>query len=176
MHLDVCLIIEMCASRFGLGFTHDAIYIFARHMFMHISCILILSFSLFLVVMSLSLSDRLRMAPKRKSTLARNSLGFGSSSSDPLIPLFMFGSVMGRPNRTSLKNFRNMAFIWNTMLFYQTFPTFLSLRSFGLRAKNLFMRDPWFVPSCLYRSFTPINMVSIPLYLGLPRHFEVHVL
>ena len=56
MHLDVCLIIEMCASRFGLGFTHDAIYIFARHMFMHISCILILSFSLFLVVMSLSLS------------------------------------------------------------------------------------------------------------------------
>ena len=93
-----------------------------------------------------------------------------------LFPLFMFGSVMGRPNRTSLKIFKNMAFIWNTMLFYQTFPTFLSLRSFGLRAKNLFMRDPWFVPSCLYRSFTPINIVSIPLYLGLPQHFEVHVL
>ena len=91
-------------------------------------------------------------------------------------PLFMFGSVMGRPNRTSLKNFRNMAFIWNTMLFYHTFPTFLSLRSFRLRAKNLFMRDPWDVPSCLYRSFTPINTVSIPLYLGLPWHFEVHIL
>ena len=93
-----------------------------------------------------------------------------------LFPFFMFSSAMGRPNRTSLKIFKNMAFIWNTMLFYQTFPTFLSLRSFGLRAKNLFMRDPWFVPSCLYRSFTPINIVSIPLYLGLPQHFEVHVL
>ena len=154
-----------------------------QFIFLHVTCSCIfhayLSF-LFLFFwlwcLSLSLSDRLRMAPKRKSTLARNSLGFGSSSSDPLIPLFMFGSVMGRPNRTSLKIFKNMAFIWNTMLFYQTFPTFLSLRSFGLRAKNLFMRDPWFVPSCLYRSFTPINMVSIPLYLGLPRHFEVHVL
>ena len=86
MHLDVCLIIEMCASRFGLGFTHDAIYIFARHMFMHISCILILSFSLFLVVMSLSLSDRLRMAPKRKSTPARNPFGSRSSSSNPPVP------------------------------------------------------------------------------------------
>ena len=154
-----------------------------QFIFLHVTCSCIfhayLSF-LFLFFwlwcLSLSLSDRLRMAPKRKSTLARNSLGFGSSSSDPLIPLFMFGSVMGRPNRTSLKNFRNMAFIWNTMLFYQTFPTFLSLRSFGLRAKNLFMRDPWDVPSCLYRSFTPINTVSIPLYLGLPWHFEVHIL
>ena len=167
----------ICDSRFGLGFYPWCNFIFsASHVHAYFMHTYPFFFSFSGCDVSLSLSDRLRMAPKRKSTLARNSLGFGSSSSDPLIPLFMFGSVMGRPNRTSLKNFRNMAFIWNTMLFYQTFPTFLSLRSFGLRAKNLFMRDPWFVPSCLYRSFTPINMVSIPLYLGLPRHFEVHVL
>ena len=106
MHLDVCLIIEMCASRFGLGFTHDALYIFARHMFMHISCILILSFSLFLVVMSLSLSDRLRMAPKRKSTLARNSLGFGSSSSDPLVPPLHVWFCDGKAQQDFLENFQ----------------------------------------------------------------------
>ena len=35
--------VEMCAGRFGLGFTHD-LFIFACHMFMHISCIRILSF------------------------------------------------------------------------------------------------------------------------------------
>ena len=105
MHLDVCLIIEMCASRFGLGFTHDAIYIFARHKFMHISCILILSFSLFLVVMSLSLSDRLRMAPKRKSTLARNSLGFGSSSSDPPVPSLHVWFRDGKAQQDFLEKF-----------------------------------------------------------------------
>ena len=57
MHLDVCLIIGMCARRFGLGFTHDAIYIFARHMFMHISCIRIPFLSLILVVMCFYLSS-----------------------------------------------------------------------------------------------------------------------
>ena len=35
--------VEMCAGRFELGFTHD-VFIFALHMFMHISCIGILSF------------------------------------------------------------------------------------------------------------------------------------
>ena len=35
--------VETYAGRFGLGFTYD-VFIFARHMFMHISCIRILSF------------------------------------------------------------------------------------------------------------------------------------
>ena len=91
-------------------------------------------------------------------------------------PLFTFGSMMGRPNRTSLRTFRNVAFIRNAMLFCRTFPTLLSLRSFELGAGNLFVRYPWGVPSCLHRSFTPTYTTSIPLYLVLPWHFEVHVL
>ena len=87
--------VEMCASRFGLDFTHN-VFIFARQMFMHISCICILSFLFFCSVgdvfslflpLSLSLSDRLRMAPKHKSTLAWNPLGSESSSSYPTPPL-----------------------------------------------------------------------------------------
>ena len=103
MHLDVCLIIGMCARRFGLGFTHDAIYIFARHMFMHISCIRIPFLSLILVVMcfylsslslSLYLSNRLCMSPKCKSTPTRNLLGSQSSSSDPLVVEFNFYNIL----------------------------------------------------------------------------------
>ena len=78
--------VEMCAGRFGLGFTYD-VFIFARHIFMHISCIRILSFLSFcfclwcVFSLSLSLLHRLCMALKHKSTPAWNPLGFGSSSS-----------------------------------------------------------------------------------------------
>ena len=97
MHLDVCLIIGMCARRFGLGFTHDAIYIFARHMFMHTYSFL--SLYLVVIVLSLSLSFSLSLSlsqidciwqpsANHKSTLAKNPLGSGSSSSDPpVLPL-----------------------------------------------------------------------------------------
>ena len=80
----------MCAGRFGLCFNLWCNLFLARHMFMHISCIHILSFLSILfylwcvssLSLSLSLLDRLRMAPKCKSTPAQNPLGFGSSSSD----------------------------------------------------------------------------------------------
>ena len=39
----------------------------------------------------------------------------------------------------------------------------------------IYVRFPLGVPSCSYRSFTPICTVSIPLYLSLPRYSEVHV-
>ena len=147
----MCLIIEMCASRFVLGFTYDAIYIFARHMFMHISCICILSFSLFLVVMLFSLSLSLSLSlswidcvwhlsakPLRLGTL----LVLGLLLLILPFPLFTFGFVMGRPNRTFLRTFRNVAFIRSVMLFCWTFLTLLSLQSFELEAENLFVRDP----------------------------------
>ena len=80
MHLDVCLIIENCVL-VGLDWvsTHDAI-ILARHMFMHtypffsffvLYCDCVLSLSLFL-----SLLDKLRMAPKRKSNPTQNPFFF----------------------------------------------------------------------------------------------------
>ena len=100
LHFHNVSCIYMCvymlhADRFGLGWTHDAIFFFffARHMFMHLSCIRILSFPfLFSVVkvlfclslsISLSLSDRLCMVPKRKSTSSWNPLYSKTSSSDP---------------------------------------------------------------------------------------------
>ena len=177
----------MCAGRFRLDFYPWCNFNFARHMFMHtypffsfylfywwcVSLSLSLSLS---VLLSLSLSRidcawHLNLNPLRLGTLLVPGLLLLILS----FPLFTFGSMMGRPNRTSLRTFRNMAFIQSAMLFCRTFPTLLSLRSFRLRAGNLFMRYPWGVLSCLYRSFTPTYTASIPLYLVLPRHFEVHV-
>ena len=40
--------------------------------------------------------------------------------------LFIFGSMMKRPIRTSLRTSLNVAFIWSVMWFYQTFPTLFS--------------------------------------------------
>ena len=84
-------------------------------MFMHISCIRTLSF-LFLdcdyvvfplsvsVSVSLSLLDRLCMAPKRKSTLARNPLGSGSSSFDT--PPLHIRFRDGKAQQDFLENFQ----------------------------------------------------------------------
>ena len=83
----------LCADRFGLGWAHNTIY-FAYHMFMHFSCIRtifsiyllylnwlglfwLFFFSLPLFLFTLVVS----MEPKRKSTLARNPLHSGASSS-----------------------------------------------------------------------------------------------
>ena len=54
----------------------------------------------------------------------------------------MFGSVMGRPNKTSLRNLKNVAFIWSTILFCRIFQTLLSLWLFELGAENLFCEIP----------------------------------
>ena len=89
-----------CVSRFGLGYTHD-VFIFARHMFMHFSCIrtffflfLVSGYDVFYVLffsflpLSLYRLDCI-MAPKCKSTPAQNPLrgSRSSTSSNPLPPL-----------------------------------------------------------------------------------------
>ena len=89
MHL---LNVENCVL-LGLDWVEPMMqFLLARHMFMHFSCIRTLSFLsiLFWVVMlclfvslPFSLSDRLCMAPKCKSTPSRNPLCSGTSSSDP---------------------------------------------------------------------------------------------
>ena len=90
-------------------------------------------------------------------------------------PLFMFSSMMRRPIRTSLRTFLNVAFIWSAMWFCRTFSTLLYPMSFTLGDWNLFVRYLWGVPSCSYKSFTPICTISIPLYLNLLRYSEVHI-
>ena len=90
----------LCAGRFGLGWAYDAI-IFACHMFMHFHAYVpsIFYISIYLVVGTflivflsffLSFSPSYIscvMAPKHKSTLSRNPLRSGaSSSSSPFDP------------------------------------------------------------------------------------------
>ena len=154
-------------------------------MFMHFSCMrLFLSFLFFVIccdVLSLSLSLSLSWIncvwhPKHVSLLwLRTFLVPGLLLLLILFPLLTFCSMMRMPKRTSWRTFRNVAFIRSIMLFCQTSPKILSPPSLRLEAGNLYLRVSWGVPSCLYRSFTPIYTVLIPLYLGLPRHFEVHV-
>ena len=156
---------------------------------MHVTCscifhayiyFLFLSILCFCVVIVFSLSLYLSridctMHPKRVNPLRLKILLVSSLLLLILSLLSTFDSMMRRLERTSWRTFRNVAFIRSAMLFRQAFPTLLSLSSFGLEARNLYLRVPWGIPSYLYRSFTPIYMVSILLYLDLPLHFEVHV-
>ena len=176
---------KLHVGRFGLGFNPWCNLFLASHMFMHLSSIHTLSF-LFLdcdcVMFPFSLSLSLSLSLSQIDCawhLSANPLQLGTLLVLSLFllihPLFTFGSVMGRPSKTSLRTFKDVAFIQSIMLFFRTFPTLLYPMSFGLKDENLFMRYPWGALSCLYRSFTPIYTVSIPLYLSLPLHLEVHV-
>ena len=143
--------------------------------FMHTSFLsfLFLCFWLWLCSLSFSLSlSRIDYAwhPKHVSPLQLRILLVPGLLLLILSPLFTFVSVMRKPKRTSWRTFKNVAFIWSTMLFCQIFLTFLSPPSFRLGVGNLYMRDPWGIPSCLYMSFTPIYTVSISQYFGLPLH------
>ena len=133
MHLlSVCLIIDVSAIRFGLGFTHDALK-FSCHMFMHFSCIctslflflwseIEFLFCLLSLFLSLSLLNRtflwhpIRENPFRLETLFK-------VPSHPLCLFFLFhltsSSVMRRLRQTSLRTSRPGAFIQNARSFCQ---------------------------------------------------------
>ena len=121
------------------------------HVHAYVSFLFFLFVLLVMCFLSLSLSVLLSLSLSRIDCawhLNLNPLRLGTLLVPGLLllilpfPLFTFGSVMGRPNRTSLRTFRNMAFIQSAMLFCRTIPTLLSLRSFKLRAGNLFIRYP----------------------------------
>ena len=129
-------------------------------------------------VLSLSLSQiDCAMAPKqRKSTPIWNPLKVPGLLLLILPFLSTSGSVMRRPKWTFLRTSTNVAFIRNARLSCRTLLTLLYLLSFELKDRNLYLRDPQGVLSCLFRCFTPTYMASIPLYLSLLLHSEVHVL
>ena len=85
------------------------------------------------------------------------------------------GFVMRWLKRTSLRTFKPMVFFQNARSFCQILPTLLSLKSFRLGIELLYLRNPQYVSSCLFRSFSPTYMASIPLCLSLLPHSEVHV-
>ena len=157
--LDVCLIIDVSVVRFGLGFTNDALK-FSCHMFMHFSFIhtshilflwseIVFLFCLLSLSLSLSLS------------------------------LFLFhltsSSMMRRLRQTSLRTSRLGAFIQNARSFYQISLTLCYSMSFELVDRNLYVRNPCIVMSCLYRSSTPTYTTLIPLWLNSLCNSMVHI-
>ena len=97
----------------------------------------------------------------------------------PLCLFFLFhltsGSVMKRLRQTSLRTSRRGAFIQNARSFCQISLTLRYSMSFELVDRNLYVRNPCIVMSCLYRSSTPTYTTLIPLCLSLLPHSEVHV-
>ena len=131
---------------------------------------------MFFLFLSLSLIDRLRYP--NSANLLRLETFFKVPGHHLLLFLpypFIFGSVMRRPRWTSLRTSRLVAFIWNARFFCRISLTLRYPMSFRLRDGNFSVRNPFVVPSCLYRSSTPTYTASIPLCLSLLRDSKVHV-
>ena len=131
---------------------------------------------MFFLFLSLSLIDRLRYP--NSANLLRLETFFKVPGHHLLLFLpypFIFGSVMRRPRWTSLRTSRLVAFIWNARFFCRISLTLRYPMSLGLGDRNLSVRNPCIFLSCLFRSFTPTYMASIPLCLSLFLHSEVHV-
>ena len=157
---------------------------FAHNMLMHYHalhiffpsflCLKVSFMTLFLSFLSLSLSFSLLVMALKKFVPSKSPIHRGSSSSS--FPLILFGFVMKRHIMTSLRNFLIERFIRNARSFCLISQTLLYPVLLALKDGLLFVRNPQGVPMCSYKSFTPICMPSIPLYLGLLWYFVVHVL
>ena len=138
------------------------VHAFSMHMyfFSHILTIvncfgtfLIVSFSLPLFLFTLVMS----MAPKCKSTPARNPLRFGASSSSDSAP-FSLGSVMMMLTRHSRRTFLDEVFIRNAKSFWWTSPTLTFPLSFTVWNGSHCVTSWSLLLLCLSRSFTPTCM------------------
>ena len=185
MHLDVCLSVENCVLIGWIRVSPWCNFFSTSHIYAFFSCIHTLSFlsicsRLWLCsFLSLSLSlSRIDYAWHPSANLLWLGTLFVSGYLLPLIlpfPPFTFSSLMRKLIRNFWRTFLNVAFIRSTMWFYRTFSILLFSMSFTLGDGNLFVRYPWGVPPCSYKSFTPTCTISIPLCLNLSRHSEVHV-
>ena len=129
---------------------------------------LIVFFSLPLFLFTLVVS----MAPKRKSTLARNPLC--SETSSHLILLYLIlGSMMMMPSRHFRRTFLDEAFIQNAKSFCQTLPTPTFPLSFTVGDGSHYVTSRSPVLSCLSRSFTPTCMGLIGEYVFSSLAFKV---
>ena len=183
----VYLVANLCAGRIGLGWAHDAIT-FAYHMFMHshayvISIQYILILFCYLGLFWLSLSPFLSSVCISLLLwhLNANLLCWGTLfvSGHPLLlilHLFLFGSVMRRPNWTSLRTSLDEAFIRNAKSFYWTSSTLTYPLSFTIGVESHYVMSRSLVHLWLSRSFTPTCMDSIIQYLFLLLTFEVRPL
>ena len=149
------------------------IHAYAPFLFYHL--VLCCDGAFLLVSLSLSLSRIVCAWHPSASLLCPRTLFIPRHLLPLILLLFMLGSVMRRPVRTSQRTSPNMAFIRNATWFYRTFLILLFPLSFTSRNGNLYVRYPWVVPPWSYRSFTPTCTDSIILYLVSSLLFELYI-
>ena len=162
----------LCAGRFGLGWAHD-MFKFVCHMFMHfhayvpswfyhsilklIGTFLIFSLSFFLSLpFTLVASWHLSVSLLHPETLfiPEHLLLLLLLTPHPLT----LGSMMRRPNRTSLRTFHDTAFIWNAKSFCQIFLTltYLLLSTIGVGNHYMAPRSHLFQYARIWLLYTPV--------------------
>ena len=184
----VYFVAMLCAGRFGLGWAHDA-FKFACHMFMHFqaykpSCFyhLILKLLGTLLIDSLSffLSLPLTLVASWHLSVSLFRLGTFFILGHLLLLLLltplplMFGSVLRRPNRTSLRTFHDVAFIQNAKSFCQTSLTLTCPLSSTVRVGSHYVAPRSGALLWWYKSSTPICTDFITLYPSFLLAFEVY--
>ena len=168
--------ISLCASRIGLGWAHDVLtlhvtcscilYAFVRlftysyycELFWDFSDCFFFSLSLLLVTLVVS------MAPKRKSTPARNPFHFNASSSSDHAPLSL-SFRNDDAHKAFTENFSWEAFIRNAESFWVILLTPTFPLSFIVENGGLFVTSPSLVLSCWFRCSTPTCMGLTAPYL-----------
>ena len=175
----VYLVAMLCASRFELGWAHDA-FIFACHMFMHshayVPSILYILLNLLLVLfwlsLSLSLSTLVASWHLNVSLLCPGTL-FVLGHLLLLLrltPLLLTSSfVMRRPNQTCWRTFHDATFIWNARSFCQISLTLTYPLSSTVGVGSHFMASRSHALPWSYRSSTPIctDLITLHLFLSL---------
>ena len=177
----------MCASRISLGWAHEAIT-FACHMFMHshayilsIHYILIYFFCLGLFWLSLSPSlssvcISLLLWHPNTNLLRLETFFIPRHPLLLILHLFLSGSMMRRPNWTSLRSSLDEAFIRNAKSFCRTFLTLTFPLSSIVGNGGHCVTSRSHVHPCWSRSSTPTCMDLIFQYFFLLLEFELHAL
>ena len=128
----------------------------------------IVFFSLPLFLFTLVVS----MALKRKSTLARNPLHSGASSSSDSTPLSLWFHD-DDAHKAFSKNFSRQGVHSECQVILRTLPTLTFLLSFTVRNRSHYMTSRSLVLSCSFKSFTPTCTRLIIQYLFSSLAFEV---
>ena len=112
------------------------------------------------------------MAPIHKSTLFQNPLRFGASSSSNLAPSHVWFHD-DKAQKDFLENFCRRGIHSECQVILSDFLILTYPLSFTIGVGGHYVTFRSLVPPCLYKSFTPICMESILLYLISSLMFEV---
>ena len=170
--------ISLCVGRIGLGWAHDIftlhvtcsciIHAFVRLFTYSYYCELCWSFSdcFFLSPLYLLVTLVVFVAPKRKSTLARNPFHSGASTFSDHAP-FSLRFCNDDAHKAFTKNFSRRGIHSERRVILGHFLTPTFLLSFTVRNESLFAMSPSLVLSCWFRSSTPTCMGLTVSYLIL---------